>query len=464
MEPGTFRILVVDDERPLATLLSRILQDAGYQVETAHSGREALERVGAFSPNLVLTDLKMPDISGLELLRQVRSERPEVDFILLTAYATVETAVQAMKDGALDYLVKPLKEPEELRLAVRRALERQALVAASDVLRGKLAEGLPPPEILFAGMPEVEREIREVAGTEATVLLLGESGTGKSLVARAIHHLSGKDGPFVEINCAAIPETLIESELFGHERGAFTGAVKTRRGKFELAQGGTLFLDEIGELPLPAQGKLLRVVQDRAFERVGGTSTLITDARLVAATNQDLARATTERRFREDLYYRLNVFPVTLPPLRARRDALPRIAAHLVETIAARVGKKVRPPEGADYERLADYPWPGNIRELYNYLERAIILSREGRLMLSPPGGAPPPGSAPSGPETGPVKTLQEREREAIEEALRQTGGHRRKAAELLGISLRTLQYKLKAYGLSGRRGQDRPADETPAG
>lgn len=451
MERSAFRIMVVDDEPSIQLLLSRILSNEGYVVETARSGEEAVARIPSFAPHLVITDLKMPGMDGIELMRRVKGERPEVDFILLTAYATVENAVEAMKAGAREYLIKPLKEPEELRAAVARVLERQALADANALWQTQLAQGLPPREVLFAGMEEVWRQVERVAPTDATVLLTGESGTGKSLIAKVIHTLSGKKGAFVEINCAAMPEQLIESELFGHEKGAFTGAVRAKRGKFELAQDGTIFLDEIGEMPLPAQAKLLRVLQDRSFERVGGTVTITTTARIVAATNQDLRARMAQKGFREDLYYRLQVFPLELPPLRERREAIAPIARWMLKDIAARMGRPVPELDPDSLARLQSYSWPGNIRELHNILERALILSPEDRLILPPlsPSGAPrqeEQAPAPKGPKR--LKSLEELEREAIEETLKETQGHRRKAAEILGISLRTLQYKLKRYGL----------------
>ena len=445
MEPNNFRILVVDDEIPLTSLLGRILTQAGYQVKSANSGIKALGTIGDFSPNLVITDLKMPDISGLDLLKKVRSERPEIDFIILTAYATVENAVEAMKEGALDYLIKPLKDPDELRMAVARVVERQTLMAVDTLWRNQLAEGLPPTDVIFAGMEEVWSEIQHVAKTDATVLLQGESGTGKSLVAKAIHHLSGRKGPFVELNCAAIPETLIESELFGHEKGAFTGAIKAKRGKFELAQNGTIFLDEIGEMPLSAQAKFLRILQERTFERVGGTTTLNTSARIIAATNQDLMAGIREKRFREDLYYRLNVFPITLPPLRKRLEAIQVLTNYLVRSISTRVGKKVSEISDDTLKQIKSYEWPGNVRELHNVIERAIILSRDSRLTLPPLTASlieVTPESA-----TKRLRSIRDLEKEAIEATIRETDGHRRKAAKILGISIRTLQYKLKEYG-----------------
>ncbi|MBW1670133.1 MAG: sigma-54-dependent Fis family transcriptional regulator [Deltaproteobacteria bacterium] len=446
MEPNNFRILVVDDERPLTVLLSRILTRSGYQVKSASNGIKALSTINDFYPNLVITDLKMPDISGIELLKKVRSEKPEIDFILLTAYATVENAVEAMKEGALDYLIKPLKDPDELRIAVSKVVERQTLMAVDTLWRKQLAEGLPPTDVLFAGMEEVWKEIQHVAKTDATVLLQGESGTGKSLVAKAIHHLSERKGLFIELNCAAIPETLIESELFGHEKGAFTGAIKAKRGKFELAQNGTIFLDEIGEMPLSAQAKFLRVLQERTFERVGGTTTLNTSARIIAATNQDLMAGIREKRFREDLYYRLNVFPITLPPLRKRLEAIQELTNYLVRSISMRVGKKVSEISDDTLKQIKSYDWPGNMRELHNVIERAIILSRDSRLTLPPLTTSlieVMPVSA-----TKPLRSIRDLEKEAIETTIRETDGHRRKAAKILGISIRTLQYKLKEYGL----------------
>lgn len=452
MESNNFRVLIVDDERSITMLLSRILGEDGYEVRTALSGEEAKGIISAFAPNLVITDLRMPGMSGLDLMKQVRAGRPEIDFIILTAFATVENAVQAMKEGAFDYLLKPLRDPDELRIAVAKVVERQRLVASDVLWRDRLADGLPPTEVLFAGMEHVWGEVSRVAATDATVLLQGESGTGKSLVAKAIHHLSGRQGPFVDLNCAAIPENLIESELFGHERGAFTGAVKTKRGKFELAHEGTIFLDEIGEMPLAAQAKLLRILQERAFERVGGTSTHTTNARVVAATNQDLKDLMRERRFREDLYYRLNVFPIVLPPLRERPGAVGVLSRYLVQVISAKVGKRVGELTPEMIGRLETYSWPGNVRELYNVLERAIILSNEGELQIHEPGGR---GKAEeTGRQEPLVLSLKELERKAIDKALEKTGGHRRKAAELLGISLRTLQYKLKQYGLGRSRGE----------
>ena len=460
MENRDFRILIVDDEQSLVLLASRILKKEGYEVRGAYSGEEALAILKNYAPNLIISDLKMPGISGIDLLKKVKKMYPEIDFIILTAYGTVENAVEAMKCGAIDYLIKPLKSPDELRLAVKKVVERQRLLAANTLWEEQLSEGLPPVNVIFAGMKDVWKQIQQVAETEATVLLHGESGTGKSLIAKVIHKLSGKKGAFVELNCAAIPETLIESELFGHEKGAFTGAVKTKQGKFELAQDGTIFLDEIGEMPLSAQAKLLRVLQERAFERVGGTITLTTNARIVAATNQDLKEKIKEKTFREDLFYRLNVFPIYLPSLRERKDAIETISKYLLKNICSKVGKSIAGFSAEAMELLNSYLWPGNIRELYNTIERAVILSTDQKEELTKEnfdfllGISKKEESKDAGEEKGEIelKSLEELEREAIEKALKKTKGHRKKAADILGISLRTLQYKLKKYAQEGNK------------
>jgi DNA-binding NtrC family response regulator len=441
-----FRILVVDDEIDFARLLQDILRDEGYKVETALDGKEALKKINLFSPHLVITDLKMPGMSGLELLREIKKKWPEIDCMVITAFGSIGSAVEAMKQGAIDYLTKPLDSPDQLRTVVKKAYEQFCLRQENLALKEAQWEGLPPFEIVFKGMEEVWELVKQVAPTEATVLLLGESGTGKGVVARVIHQLSQRKGPFIEVNCAALPENLIEAELFGYEKGAFTGAIKAKPGKFELADKGTLFLDEIAELPLTAQAKLLRVLQEKTFERLGGVTTLHTNARLIAATNQDLETAVREKRFREDLFYRLNVFPITLLPLRSRKEAIPALAKYLIQKLARQ--QNITPPALSDevINTLMSYDWPGNVRELQNVLERSLILSRHKDTLILPPLGTKTSSSldVPSLPSVN----LKELEREAIKLALKKTGGHRKKAAELLGISLRSLQYKIKEYGL----------------
>ncbi len=442
MNRKNYRILVVDDEESILLLLKRILEDDGYQVLTARDGREALTAAEARRPDLVITDLRMPRMDGLRLMEEYGKRYSDVDFIVLTAYGTIESAIQSMKMGALDYILKPLREPEEIRAVIRRAFERRRLLDENRALKSEALKGLPPLEIVFAGMEDVLEDLKAVATADTTVLLTGETGTGKGVIARVIHQLSERKGAFVEVNCASVPEHLLESEFFGHEKGAFTGATSTKKGKFEIASEGTIFLDEIGEMDRPLQAKLLRVLQDGTFERLGSNATLKTDSRIVCATNKDLQQEVSEGRFREDLYFRLNVFPVRLKPLRERRDAIPAIANYLVSAVSRRLGKPDLEISESDMKRLASYHWPGNVRELQNVIERAVILSRGGVLDLS---RIELTTEGPSGTVTG---SLREVEKKAIQEALSRFGGNRRKTAEALGISLRTLQYKIKEYGL----------------
>jgi two-component system response regulator FlrC len=441
-------ILVVDDEPAMRLLLSSVLVEEGHDVTSAASGEEALQLIAKRHFHLVLTDLKMPGISGLELLEQVKRDDPGTAVIILTAFGTVEGAVEAMRMGAVHYLLKPLSNPEELRLSVRRVLEERRVTDETTNLRQATEAVFPFGEIVAGdGKMQAALELgRSVAPTDATVLITGETGTGKELMARAIHHWSPRAGQsFVAVNCAALAESLLESELFGHEKGSFTGAVGQRRGRFELAHGGTLFLDEIGEMTHALQSKLLRVLQEGTFERVGGTKTVTVDVRVIAATNRDLQRLVAERIFREDLYYRLSVFPILLPPLRERpADILP-LAARVLQQANRRFGKRIVGFAGDVPALLQEYAWPGNIRELQNVVERAVILCRDERipsahlhLSVSPP---VPSADAP--------KTLMDLEREAILSALAAHKGNRRKAADQLGIGLRTLYTRLREYGIS---------------
>jgi two-component system response regulator FlrC len=417
-------------------------------VAAAATGEEALQLIATRHYHLILTDLKMPGISGLELLTQVKRDDPGTAVIILTAFGTVEGAVEAMRKGAVHYLLKPLANPDELRLAVRRALEGQRVTDEATTLRQAVEAVFPFGEII-AGDAKMQAALdlgRSVAPTDATVLLTGETGTGKELMARAIHHWSPRAAQaFVAVNCAALAETLLESELFGHEKGAFTGAAAQRRGRFELAHGGTLFLDEIGEMTPALQAKFLRVLQDGTFERVGGTKTVTVDVRVIAATNRDVQRLVAERAFREDLYYRLSVFPIVLPPLRERpADILP-LAAHILQQASRRFGKRIAGFADEAQALLQDYAWPGNIRELQNVVERAAILCREERILPSHLHLSPTPAESTSVTP----KTLRELERESILAALAAHDGNRRKAAEQLGIGLRTLYARLREYGMS---------------
>ncbi len=440
------RILVVDDDEGVRSFIAEALEMDNHVLSQAASGEEALRILATQTFHLMITDLRMPGQGGLVLLRQARTDWPEMEAIVLTAYGTVQSAVEAMRLGAFDFLQKPLPSPEALRLLTNRALERSSLRA----LRERVQRSDAPPPVLSYGAPAMQHvvfELHKVAPTDATVLLLGESGTGKEVAARLLHNLSARaQGPFVAINCAALSDTLLESELFGHERGAFTGATARRRGRIELADGGTFFLDEVGELKPEQQAKLLRVLQERRIERLGGASSVPIDVRWIAATNRDLATQVAQGRFRSDLYHRLAVFPIYLPPLRERReDILP-----LADALLLRIGRELSKPglrltpEAAAWIRAQ--PWSGNVRELANALERAAILAEKleiGSELFIPHG--PGHSAAPASTAT----TLEDLERQAIQEALIRCSGHRKQAAEQLGIGLRTLYDKLKQYGIA---------------
>ncbi|MGZ9148947.1 MAG: sigma-54-dependent transcriptional regulator [Candidatus Deferrimicrobiaceae bacterium] len=446
-------ILVVDDDGMMRSFFAAVLKEEGYTVEAAGQGKEGLEVLNRSDFDLVLTDLRMPDISGLELMREGRKVRPGARWIIVTAYGSIGNAVEAMRAGATDYLTKPLRDPEELRHVVRRVLREAEAETRISMLSEELGKQFPPMGTIFLGgaMEEVQRLVREVAPTTATVLISGQSGTGKELVARVVHNLSPRnERPFVPVQCAALPETLLESELFGHERGAFTGAVAMRKGRFELADGGTIFLDEIGEVSPGIQVKLLRVLQERSFERVGGTKTIPVDVRIVAATNRDLKAEVAASRFREDLFYRLNVFPVALPDLAARKDAILPLAEHFAAKFAAAFGKKMPGISDAAKAALTAYRWPGNIRELQNVIERAVILAQGGidTPLLNLEGVAERKGGTPEGGIVPGEGALQATERETIRKVLSEVGGNRKRAARILGISLRTLQYRIKEYDL----------------
>ena len=442
------RILLVEDDETFRSFVQTILEDEGYEVRIACDGREGWQLLAKENFDLVITDLKMPGKSGLDLFRETRQDPGAAPFIFLTAFGTVDEAVSAMKEGAVDFLTKPLSQPEELLAVVSRVIDHQELARTVRAMKEAESSGLPPEELIFAGqaMQIVRTLVLDVAKTTATVLLSGESGTGKELIAKTIHLLSPRGkASFVAINCAAIPENLLESELFGHEKGSFTGAIQARQGKFELARGGTIFLDEIGEMPLTLQTKLLRVLQERVFERVGGSKEIQADVRVIAATNRNLLEEVAQHRFREDLYYRLNVFPIQLPPLKDRVEAIPLLASYFLNRFSAQSGKKLKGFEKEALSAMGHYAWPGNVRELQNVVERAVILAQGTiRCVNLPDIVLHKPEPAPQDSRDA----LKSVEREMIVKALGRNRGNRRLAAEELGLSRRMLQYKLKEYDL----------------
>jgi len=455
MEP--LRIVVVDDEPAQRELIGGFLTKQGHEVFPAASGAEALAHVKDRRVDLVLSDCRMPGMSGPELLLGIKAVNPEIPLILMTAYGTVETAVQAMKDGAADYLTKPL-DLEELLIRLARVTEQSRLRSEVRDLQARLVERHRLEGIIGESgrMQEVLALAKRVAPSDATVLIRGESGTGKELIARAIHFNSARaSGPLVNLNCAALPEQLLESELFGHEKGAFTGAVGQRKGRFEQADGGSIFLDEIGDLSPALQVKLLRVLQERRFERVGGNRTLAVDVRVLAATHRDLERAMREGTFRDDLYYRLNVVTIQIPPLRERREDIPLLLEHFLRKFAEKNQRDVTGLTAAARDALLKYDYPGNVRELENIVERAILLCRGRVIDLEDLPATVRPGQRSAGeplPKDLPG-VLADIERQAIESALERTGGIQTQAAESLGISERVFRYKMKKYGLEGRAG-----------
>lgn len=450
------RVLLVEDKESMRRMLRQTLERAKYRVDEAADGDEAVRKLGLVRYDLVLTDLKLPKQDGMAVLRAAKESFPQMPVIVMTAFGTIDLAVQAMKEGAHQFLTKPF-DSDHLLLEIERAISQFRLVAENIILKEGFADKLGAPTIIGNSkkLQEVLALIQKVAPSNATVLLLGESGTGKELFARALHHHSPRRGrPFVAINSAAIPETLIESELFGHERGAFTGATGAKPGKFELANGGTLFLDEVSDLAQAVQAKVLRVLQEQTFERVGGTRTIEVDVRVVAASNADLAGAVRDRRFREDLYFRLNVFPVSLPPLRDRPEDIPALVEHCIAKYATEMRRRVRGISKDALKLLMQYSWPGNIRELENFIERAIILT-SGEI-LQPADFALGLGSIPVGHGEADQGSLDEvsarasrmAEIECIRRTVGNVGGNQQKAADRLKVSLKTLKAKIEEYGI----------------
>jgi DNA-binding NtrC family response regulator len=456
------KILIVDDETKMLRVLELQLQSAGYDILKAESAEDGLRRLEAVASDgdgvaLVMTDLRLPGVDGLEFLRKVRAQTPGVPVIVMTAFGTVETAVEAMKAGASDYLLKPFSL-EDMMITIDKVLELHALRSENIALKAELTRQYDFGQLIGRSerMKDVFEAAQRVAPTHATVLLGGESGTGKGMLARAIHINSPRrDGPFIKINCSAIPENLMEAELFGYEKGAFTGAMKSHPGKFEQADGGTVFLDEIGDVPMPIQVKLLRVLQEKEFERLGGTKTIRVSVRIIAATNQDLRAALEQGSFREDLYYRLNVVPIDIPPLRERREDIAFLIDHFLKRFAADTGDRIRGISSEAVEMLAGYRWPGNVRELENIIQRAMVMAKSdvigvedihldhaGRSQVSSDG-------IPFLPEG---VTLDEYEQELIREALRRTGDNKSQAARLLGLTRNALRYRLSQMGVEDQQ------------
>jgi len=453
--PRTGRILVVDDEVNARSALAELLRDQGFDVETAADAFKALGKFESFAPQVVVTDLKMPGMDGVELVKKLRAEAEPPAVVVMTAFGAVETAVDAMRAGAADYLTKPLNLPE-LLVVLDRVLETEQLRRETRQLRAQVRARVAPSNMIGVAPPmqRVFEVIDQVGPSKATVLITGESGTGKELVANAIHQRSPRaNGPFIKLHCAALAESLLESELFGHEKGSFTGAMNRKDGRFSLADGGTLFLDEIGEISPSIQVKLLRFLQEHEFERVGGTQTIKVDVRIIAATNRNLREEVAKGRFREDLYYRLNVVALEMPPLRDRRGDIPALAEFFLGKLTTANEKHIDGFTQQTLDLLCAYDWPGNVRELENALERAVVLAVPGS-KIEPrylPPTIRPVATFPPGMPVIPGASMPELERYAIIETMKAVGGATSKAAEILQISARTIQYRLHEYNQAPR-------------
>jgi len=444
-------ILVVDDEINIRGALVTMLEKKGYKVRGVATAEEGLTQLEAVPAELVITDLRMPGVGGMEFLRRLKTTWPDTEVVVMTAYGSIDTAVEAMRCGAYDYFTKPL-DRERFPIVVAKALERHALSAENKQLRDRLETRTQFDQMVGKSEPmqQVYNLVEMVADSDVTVLLTGESGTGKELIARAIHHKSPRaDGPFITMNCGALPDTLFESELFGYEKGAFTGAMATKMGRFELADGGTLLLDEVGELSLKSQVDFLRVLETKEFRRLGGTKLLNVDARIIAATNRNLEEAVKQGDFREDLYYRLNVVPIRLPPLRDRADDIPLLVDRFLTECATQHHREPKDVSQEAMRLLRLYGWPGNIRQLRNLMERLVVTVKDP--MIQP---EHLPEEIQAGKEDARTMvvtlgtSLDQLEREVIQRTLTEITNHREKAAKLLGISLRALHYKIKEYGI----------------
>ena len=454
-------ILVIEDKESMLDMLKQTLEGEGYRVIAAKDGAEGIKKLSDERIGLVLTDLKLPKKDGFDVLAAVKDDNPLLPVIVMTAFGTIETAVKAVKQGAFDFLTKPF-DTEHLLVLIKRALDTYRIASENILLREELADKLGLPRIIGKSSPlqEITAKIQKVAPTTATVFLHGESGTGKELFARAIHHLSPrKDAPFLAINSAAIPRELLESELFGYERGAFTGADARKLGKLELADKGTVFLDEIGDMDLALQSKLLRVLQEQVIERVGGGKPIKIDVRVIAATNKDIVKAVEARLFREDLFYRLNVFPINIPPLRERRDDIPPLAAHFLKKYSMEVRKGPLTISDEAMDILVKSPWKGNIRELENVIERAVIYAEGGTIRAADLGISETSimdALAEHVPMDGPLHSVAEAatriaESRRIRQVLKQTGNNKTRAAEVLQVSYKTLLTKIKDYQLEDK-------------
>lgn len=456
MNKSNARILVVDDEQGLCVGLQEALRREGHEVDATSDSREAVKMALGNPYHLVISDIKMPGLSGLELLSAVRERHRDTLFILMTAYGTVENAVEAMKQGAYDYLPKPI-DMKRLRVLVQKAIEFQVVVAENNELRSRLRKRTQPGMLVgqSEGMRNVSRLIEEVANSEVTVLIEGESGTGKEIVARAIHAQSDRsDKAFISVNCAALAEQLLEAELFGHVKGAFTGAVATKPGRFQLADGGTLFLDEIGDLSPKGQGDLLRVLEDGAFRMVGGSELIHVNVRVIAATNKNLQSAVSEGKFREDLFYRLQIVPILMPPLRERPDDIPLLVESFFEFFTTKYKRKRRRMSAEALQVCQRFPWPGNVRQLRNTIERLVITCREPVVEVEHlPDFLRDYDQKATTFTVRPGTPIAEVEKLLIRQTLTHVTDNREEAAKVLGISRRSLQYKLKEYGLLDERG-----------